>query len=154
MTSRLRFGTDAGFAIAMALIGLVAIVASWRTGLGSLTEPDAGLFPFFSGLAVFAGGTLVAIRAIRAPEGEPDTEEFPVGAQLAALLATMCAWIVVLPIVGFVLATFLVVLIFAKQLGLEGWIRPTVLAVCAALSVYILFQRMLFIDLPTGIVFG
>ncbi len=149
MTTSRRVGTDAGFAVAMALVGVVVMIASWRTGFGSLSEPDAGAFPFFSGLTVFAGAAAVAARAFVAPESG-GADDIHVGAKLLGLIATMCGWIVLLPVTGFVLATFLVVPVLSKLLGLEGWAKPIGLGFAAAVMVYVLFQRLLFIDLPTG----
>jgi putative tricarboxylic transport membrane protein len=133
------------------VLAIAVIVGSIRLGSGELSLPAAGFFPLFAGLTVLIAQSVVIVNAIyrrRTLRAEPVTVR--AFGKLAALIAIFVAWIVAMPYLGYILVTFAVVLAFAKVLGLEGWLKPLILSVGSALAVYILFDQLMYLDLPRG----
>ena len=64
---------------------------------------------------------------------------------------TFCLWIVAMPILGYVLVTFLATYAFCNALKLEGWRKPLAVALGTSGFIYVLFDYWLYIDLPRGI---
>ena len=60
-------------------------------------------------------------------------------------------WLLLTPFLGYVPTTFVVSIAMAKAVGLERWFRPIVLSLGIAVSIYLLFDLMFYVDLPRGI---
>jgi hypothetical protein len=62
-----------------------------------------------------------------------------------------CLWIITMPVLGYVIATFAVSYAFCKIMKLEGWLKPLALSIATGVFIYLLFDVWLYIDLPRGI---
>ncbi|MCC6533666.1 MAG: tripartite tricarboxylate transporter TctB family protein [Burkholderiales bacterium] len=147
-----RLDVETAFnAVLLGLGGVIAYVA-WGYGFGSLALPGPGLYPFFLGATIAAcAAALIAARA-RAGEAAPRLDKH--GARiLLVTAATLCLWILAMPVLGYVAVTFIATYALSKALALEGWRKPLALSGATALFVYLLFGFWLFIDLPRGILF-
>jgi hypothetical protein len=60
-------------------------------------------------------------------------------------------WIVVMPVLGYAVMTFVVAFLYSKTMRLEGWWKPFLLSFGIGLFIYALFDLWLYIDLPRGI---
>jgi putative tricarboxylic transport membrane protein len=133
------------------VLAIAVVVGSIQLGSGGLGRPAAGFFPLFSGLMLLIAQSVVIANTIyrrRTLPGEPVTAR--AFGKVAALVAIFVAWIVAMPYLGYILVTFAVVLAFAKVLGLEGWLKPLILSAGSSLAVYILFDQLMYLDLPRG----
>ena len=152
MQNKSRFIREGIFNLSVFVLGVVVIAESVRLGFGGLEQPGAGLFPFFAGLTICTAQLFVIIKSVFRKGKQT---EFPAnkGAtkRLAALIAVLVGWIVVMPFLGYILVTFAAVFAFAKLLGLKGWGRPLLLSAGTSLGVYLLFDRLLYLDLPRGL---
>lgn len=137
-----------------ALLGLGAVIAyvSWGYGFGNLARPGPGLYPFFLGAAiVVCSVAVIATRAHRTSGGQRlDRRDARI---LVTMTCTFCLWILAMPVLGYVLVTFITAYAFCKVLALEGWRKPLALSATTAAFVYLLFGHWLYIDLPRGILF-
>jgi len=70
---------------------------------------------------------------------------------LAGMIVVFAGWILAMPTLGYVVVTFAAVLALAWLLGLEGWLKPLALSAATSLATYILFDRLLYLDLPRGL---
>jgi hypothetical protein len=149
MNEAARAGLEAGFALFLLAAGVLIAYISWGYGFGSLERPGPGLYPFFVGsaIALFAAILLGSLLQ-RPPRRSPLSE----GASRTVLFMslTFCAWILAMPVLGYVIVTALATYVFCKTLKLEGWRKPAVIAVGTALFIYLLFDKWLYIDLPRG----
>jgi hypothetical protein len=150
MNEAARAGLEAGFTFFLFAAGVLIAYLSWGYGFGSLARPGPGLYPFFVGsaIALFAAillGSLLKYSPRRAalPQGAPRT--------LLFMTLTFCAWILAMPVLGYVVVTALATYAFSKTLRLEGWRKPAAIAGGTALFIYLLFDKWLYIDLPRGI---
>ena len=153
MDERPAFVLEAIFNFAILILGIVVIVGSVQLGFGSLKQPGAGLFPFLAGVTIVVAEFVVIVSFIfqkrrQHPAFLLDKSAFKT---LAALTAILVGWIVLMPFLGYILVTFAAVLTFAKLLGLEGWMKPLALSAGTSLAIHVLFDRLLYLDLPRGL---
>jgi Tripartite tricarboxylate transporter TctB family len=141
---------------ALAALALAFLYAGRQYPLDSLASPGPGIFPLASGLALLL---LAASQAIadavrrRRPGGNPSAPGYRSPYQqraplfMAVLLAGYAAGV---PVLGFLTASFLLVALAARLMGVEGWSRPALLAASVVLAVHAIFAAWLGVPLPTG----
>jgi len=140
------------FGCVILAFGIVALAGSVQLGFGSLSQPGAGLFPFFAGLMIVIAAPIAIANAIVRRESESELILKKNGLRtLGVMIAVFAAWILAMPTLGYVAVTFAAVLVLARLLGLEGWLKPLALSVATALATYVLFDRLLYLDLPRGL---
>ncbi len=136
-----------------ALLGLLLAVSVGYTFLGTrifvppiVADPlGPRAFPLF--LGVF-GIVLCAALLLSRPVESGITVTPAVLRGLAAILAVMAAYALLLPRLGFVIAT---TGLLAAGFAHAGGRRPLIPAVIYALAVYLLFTRLLGLRLPSGL---
>jgi putative tricarboxylic transport membrane protein len=144
-----RFSPETAVECLLAFLGLVIMVVSLAYGFGTLRRPGPGLYPFFIGLfiSVFSAALLISDpkpkdrSALFAPQGRKT---------FLLMIAVFCLWILLMPLLGYVVVTLLATYAFGKIMKLEGWWKPTSLSAGTALFLYLLFDYWLYIDLPKG----
>lgn len=146
--------TEPLFCIGLAVLFTVILILSVQMGFGSAKNPGPGFFPAIVGLFGVAFSIYVLARHLSAKgRAVPGKRMFAQGEKrrFLALVATFCGWLILMPWLGFILVTFLATWVFAKIMGLEGWWRPILLAVGAAVFIHYLFDVWFYADLPRGI---
>ena len=144
-----RFSLETAVECLLAFLGLVIMVFSLAYGFGTLRRPGPGLYPFFIGLfiSVFSAALLISDpkpkdrSALFAPQGRKT---------FLLMIAVFCLWILLMPLLGYVVVTLLATYAFGKIMKLEGWWKPISLSAGTALFLYLLFDYWLYIDLPKG----
>ena len=140
------------FGCVILAFGIVALAGSVQLGFGSLSQPGAGLFPFFAGLMIVIAAPIAIANSIVRRESESELILKKNGLRtLGVMIAVFAAWILAMPTLGYVVVTFAAVLVLARLLGLEGWLKPLALSAATSLATYILFDRLLYLDLPRGL---
>jgi len=66
------------------------------------------------------------------------------------MVAVFCPWILMMPLLGYVVVTLLATYAFCRIMKLEGWWKPISVSAGTALFIYLLFDYWLYIDLPRG----
>ena len=150
-----------GDVVALLAVLALAAVAGWRSvgyGLWTYGEPAPGLFPLLaSGVtALFAIIALVACVA-----GPPPAEEFdPEAAQqdgpilwgkLALYAAVVLAWPWLMVPLGFVVSTALALFVILRLAEGMGWVAVSVVLVAAVGLSWLVFDRLLGVPLPAGL---
>ena len=136
------------------LFALFTIKGSFGIGVGDLHAPGPGLFPLFGGILLALFSMIILVRAFiehgRAAEttvqGESENTHFAVYAFLGVL-----AYVLVLEWLGFLLATFLLVVLFSRIFEHRKWWVTLITAAIVSSTCYILFAYLLKSDLPQGI---
>jgi putative tricarboxylic transport membrane protein len=130
-------------------MGAGAVVGAVQLQIGSPDEPQPGFFPFLAGLILVVLSGLLIIQALRGRSsgGEPFTHlKQPVLAMLG-----LVGYVLLLEPLGYVLATaaLTAVLLFVLKVrrGLSYWLTLVLLPVGS----YFLFDRLLDVPLPEGI---
>jgi len=134
--------------LALLILGLYIIIGSIELGLGTLEEPECGLFPFIGGVVIFVSDIFLWL------EGRRSTEPLFKSRNEIKIFVTMAFtfifWILAMPLLGYLIVTFLGTILISKILKLEGWLKPLALAVGVTLFIYLLFDYFFYIDLPRG----
>jgi|WetSurMetagenome_2_1015567.scaffolds.fasta_scaffold664469_1 putative tricarboxylic transport membrane protein len=144
------FPLELSFDLILTVLGIIITFASLKYGFGTFRAPGPGLFPFFIGLSLFIFGLALAISEFRTPMRSASLSREDFRTFLFMILA-FCIWILVMPLLGYVIVTVLVAFGICKIMKLEGWWKPLSVSVGTALFIYFLFDYCLYIDLPKGI---
>ncbi|MCC7483664.1 MAG: tripartite tricarboxylate transporter TctB family protein [Burkholderiales bacterium] len=150
MSSGPKFGAEAVFDSLLLLAGVAIAVVSLEYGFGTVARPGPGLYPFFVGTAIAAFSLPLLVAQVRSRAGSAPLDRGE-ARTLALMIATFCFWILAMPLLGYVIVTFLATLALCKVMRLEGWRKPLAVSGGTALFVYLLFDLWLYIDLPRGI---
>ncbi len=139
----------AGFWLAVAL-GIAW--AGLGLGLGTLSDPGPGGMIFWVGAAMTALSLATLVTTLRqAPatgrSGLWQGTRWWLVPYVVALLA-LYAWL--LPTLGFLAATALLLLVLLLTIDRQGWIGPPLTALLATAAAYIVFHRWLGTQLPAG----
>ena len=134
----------------MLILGIVIAVVSWGYGFGSFARPGPGLYPFFIGAAIALFAFFILLAELRSDTAKPVLDKEG-AVTLILMTVTFCLWIVVMPLLGYVLVTLVAAYAFCKIMKLEGWWKPLAVSGGTALFIYLLFDYWLYIDLPRGI---
>jgi len=138
------------FDLVLLLLGIVIIFVSFDYGIGTLARPGPGLYPAFLGAAIAVFGLFI-LKAELKSGGDRGALDRRGAMTLILMTATFCLWIVVMPLLGYVIVTLLATFVLCKIMLLEGWRQPLAVSAGTALFIYLLFDHWLYIDLPRGI---
>jgi len=148
MAGMSRFERESIFSLILAALGLFIIVVSLIIGFGTLEKPGSGLFPFLVGLLICIQSLIVLFKQ-KTGSNKPLFHKFEMK-NLFLMGVTFALWIILMPYLGYLLTTFIVVFSFSKILRLEGWVKPLVLSIGTTALCYLLFDYLLYLDLPRG----
>ncbi len=136
------------------IIGVGLIFESVELELGSIQFPGPGLMPFFIGCALAVTGLLLAIQEIRlSPVGQGD-QTISLGkfrSKGLPSLLTAVLYSASIKYLGFLLATFLLILVLLKILGSRRWSSILLISILATVASYLLFGVWLRIRFPVGL---
>lgn len=128
--------------------GLIFAIGALRYPLGSPARMGAGYFPFALGLLLTAMGAAIAVRAL----GGPAEVSNRLGAvklrPLVILLGSICLFGILLPRIGFIPATFLLIVGVAFAGDEFRWREVLPLAAGVAIVGWLIFVRGLGMIIP------
>ena len=129
-------------------IGIYFAIGSYDLDLGSLRDPNSGLWPFIISVLLILcslGGLVAADRADVEPFGRT------VVRPLLGLIV-LCLFVVLFEQTGLLLTGSLVLFFWFKFLAREGWLMAVALAVGASTAAYLLFVVILGARLPDDVI--
>ena len=138
------------FDLLLTSLGTVITAISYGYGFGTATRPGPGLYALFLGLSLSIFGVILFLMDLRKPE---QIRLFGKGkiVVLLLMLATFCFWILLMPLLGYVIVTLLACIAFGKIMALEGWRKPLLVSAGTTFFMYLLFDVWMYIDLPRGL---
>jgi len=126
-------------------IGVGGAVLSAGYGLGSLSEPGPGLWPFIVSVLIAAMSAVLLVVG----RGLTDAEAFTRSSVLPVVgVITFVAFGVLMPLTGFEIPALALCVIWLKFLGGESWRNTIVISVVTVAAFYFLFLYGLRIPLP------
>ena len=140
-------------AVALSIMTLAAVVMydNWRIGArwGDF-GPQAGYFPFYVGVLMFAASTMVLVKALidRSP-----WQVFAEPSQLRSILALLVPTVVYTALVFFIgiyVASMLYLAYFMRVLGHYGWRLIVAVAIGTPAVLFVLFEIWFLVPLPKG----
>lgn len=151
-----RYGKGCAYlivgAIGLALsVGYIAMAL--RLPFGQLEQPGAGVFPIFVGVVLVIASLLTLQEGWTASGRE--TVEFPAGAdrrRVVFLVALLLGFFFALPWLGQLVssAVFCILLMRVLSAGLS-WTRIVAYSVVLALAIDVVFEKLLKVPLPHGV---
>ncbi len=137
-------------ALVWLLIGAGVARAGLDLGLGVLRDPGPGFMLFWVGLVIVALAVAVGGRGLRAG-APPGTRWAGVRwTKLAGVTAALAAYGWLLPRLGFLLSTALLLIYLFKAIEPQRWSVAVAGAVASALLAYLVFKVWLGAQLPAG----
>jgi putative tricarboxylic transport membrane protein len=150
MEKATKFRLEICFVFFMFILGVVITVTSWGYGFGSLRRPGPGLYPVFIGAMICIFTLFILVSELRS-EASTSVLDSKGAKTLILMTVTFCLWIAAMPLLGYVVVTFLATYAFCKIMELEGWWKPLSVSGGTTLFIYLLFDYWLYVDFPRGI---
>ena len=141
--------SDAAGSLFLFLLGVGAIIGAIRLKVGSPTEPQPGFFPFLGGLSLIVFSAIIFLKGQTGQS--PKKVVFGDVGRPALLLVVMIGLVAVLDRVGYVIGTFIASGLILRILNVKSWRTLILTSLCLSIGTYILFDKLLGIDLPVGI---
>jgi len=144
-------------AAGLAVVALVYLAAARGYPLDTLAAPGPGVFPLAVGfllLGLAAGQALAAVRSRRgavAPAPARGGAGGIASRRVAAMAAVLVGYAGAVGVLGFLTASFALVLVSSRLLGAPGWRGPAALALGVTVAAHAIFVAWLGVRLPTGL---
>jgi len=130
-------------------LGIGAVIGAIRLHVGSPTEPQPGFFPFLGGISLIVLSSIILLKG-KIGQSQKKVVFGEVG-RPALLLVVMIALVAVLDSVGYVIGTFIASGLILRVLKVKSWRTVILTSLCLSIGTYILFDKLLGIELPVGI---
>lgn len=133
------------------LLSALICLGSVKMGIGKLNEPGPGLMPFGAGifLGILSLANLFSKRS--ATLGDEIGYKGIQWGRLALVMVSLIAYTVLLPMLGYLATTFLVMLFLYKNTEPQRWRIALLGALLSTLFSYLLFAVALKTYFPEGI---
>ena len=144
--------TDIIGSVLLILVGTGVIVESIRLHVGTPLMPKPGFFPFLGGFLLI-GLSLVLLVQVWLGRGKPSgqgRQAFGEVYRPLILIVSLGVYAAVLESLGYVLPTTLIAGVILRVLGVKSWKMISLVSVLLSVGTYLLFDRILGVDLPAG----
>ena len=139
-------------AVVLLVAALAGVVEASRLPLGRIVAPGPGFFPFALALGLAATAAMLVMRALR--HAQPSRPAAPVSAggraRLLTVVVALFGYTAVLGGLGFVVATFLLMVVLFRAVESHRWAVALAAAASAAVLSHLLFKVWLGVRLPPG----
>jgi hypothetical protein len=148
---------DAISGLLLTVLGLYAAVKGQTYGLGTLSQPGAGFFPFWAAVLMVSCSAAIAVRAlVKLRAGRADVEERKPAATswrkvwmcVAALLGytTLLVWF------GFGISTFAAMVALCRLDPRTTWRESIVIGALGAAGFWLVFSYALNVSFPQQVI--
>jgi putative tricarboxylic transport membrane protein len=139
--------------VVLILIGTGVVVGSIRLHVGTPLMPQPGFFPFLGGLLLVGLSLVLLVQGWLGRDKVPlhPREAFGEWRRPLILVVSMGVYTAVLERLGYVLPTIVLSAVILRVLGVASWKVLILASVGLSVGTYVLFGRLLGIDLPAGV---
>ena len=130
------------------MVGVAAAIGAIQLNLGSPTEPQPGFFPFVGSVILVFLSIILILQGWKRDDTEPVV--FGEVRRLVLFLAVMAAFVAFLDRGGYVICTFIASGLILRILNIKSWRVLILTSLCLSIGTYILFDKLLGVDLPVG----
>jgi putative tricarboxylic transport membrane protein len=139
---------DRWSALGLAVLAVAYLAAGRRYPLDTLVTPGPGIFPLAVGVALLAVAGWILVARGRDPSSTAADMGSPRRRTPLVLSAVLVLYAALLPAMGFVLASFALVVVAARLMGLAGWWQPLALGAGVVAATRVVFVSWLGVPLP------
>jgi putative tricarboxylic transport membrane protein len=135
------------------LFSVVVSREAFRLPMGEMKDPGAGFFPLMIGMVTGLLALIALFRSLRekrGPSAPRPTEPFRWW-NLVVILAALVAYALTLTKVGFMINTFLFMLLLVKVIEPQAWKKAVLAAMITAVAADLFFNVLLGAQIPSGI---
>jgi putative tricarboxylic transport membrane protein len=141
-------------AIILLVFSGYVIQESWRMPPSATFGPSAGFLPLWLGVLLAVLATILLLTSWTRPASEKDSEPiFPGKQALLSIILVMvglAAYILLIEVLGFVVDTFLFIVFLMKAVEHEKWPLTLIIGVGTTVVLFVTFQILLQITLPSN----
>jgi putative tricarboxylic transport membrane protein len=142
---------EAGVAIVVAALGLIAIIGGIKVGIGWGDEgPRAGFFPFYLGVIIVLSSAVNLVQVfVKGNHGA----RFATWGQLVKVLSVViptAVYVSIIPLIGIYVASTLLIASFMMWLGKYRWVVAVPIAIMVPLIFFVTFEGWFLVPLPKG----
>jgi len=130
--------------------GLVALEEARKLRFGSIARPGPGFFPVVLAGAFSLVCLVLLVGALRGRGGDAPPAARLGWPRIVATMAALFVYALVLEAVGFVAATFALLLFFFRALERQRWPVAVAGSLVTALVTYLVFKVWLHVQLPAS----
>jgi putative tricarboxylic transport membrane protein len=145
----------ANIAVAFLLIGLAGYLLFEGRALrfGTMRVPQTAFFPSVLAVLLLFFSLIALVLAFRQSETGPSPGKIETAGwfRIGATLATLVGFAAALESFGFLLSTFLLMMLLLRAIEAPPWSKVIVVALTTALAAYFLFDWLLGVPLPVGV---
>ena len=141
-------------AIVLLLFSEFVVFEASKMTLFDEFAPGYGFFPFWLGILMALLSVLLFVDASRRPAAKDEPAPFPSRPALISvviILASLGVYAFLMEVAGYILDTFLLVLLLLGVVEKEKWQTTLIVAVLITGILYLIFQVLLGVNLPKGI---
>ena len=136
------------------LLSLFIIFFSHDIGVGEFRSPGPGLMPFLVGILLLLVSLYALIRSVvrkkEAAETSPKDGDGFRFRKIGLVLLFLLAYALLLEIVGYLVITFLMLILLFRTAGVRSWLSALIIALVTSLATYVFFGY-LGLRFPAGI---
>jgi putative tricarboxylic transport membrane protein len=137
-------------------LGIAVAAISYGLQLGTLRNPGAGLMPFLLGILLSLCSVPILIDSLltirnKAKQGDESIWSGVEFKRLILVIISLICYAMILEKVGFVIATFLLLIILFKVIGSRKWLFTLMASATVVFLSYLLFVTLLKVEMPWGI---
>jgi putative tricarboxylic transport membrane protein len=134
------------------LLGIAVTIRSIAYQLGTAHEPQPGLFPFLLGLFLIVLSTILILNAGRGHS--TGMSAFGNLWRPAILVGGLVIYVLITNFAGYVISTTLLAIVTLRVMDTKKWWVVVGSSLLIAIGSYVLFDRLLDLPLPAGIIAG
>jgi len=132
-------------------IGVYAAIAAVSLGLWEFGDPGPGLLPFAAGVSLAVLSALFVAQHVAA--GRSRGAGVGSWRKLGVYVAALALYGVCLPLAGFFVTTLVASVLVMRAGERLAWSRALITASLAIAGAWLLFERLLGVTLPRGVLF-
>ncbi len=135
------------------LFSAVISCEAFRLPMGEMKDPGAGFFPLLIGLLTGLLALIALFHSIREKTGPsaPSPKEPFRWWNLVVILAALVAYALTLTTLGFMINTFLFMMLLLKVIEPQTWKKAVMAALITAVTSDLFFNVLLGAQIPSGI---
>ena len=147
---RARLG-ELGMVLLVIGVGVFALLGSFQHPFYTEFGPDAGFFPLWVGLGQTAVGIALFLQLLRGSPAAAPTQAL--GWRHAKVAILFIAYVLLLDVLGFAIATFMFILVTVVAVEPRSWREAALYAAATSAGMTALFDYAFRLRLPHGIIF-